>query len=193
MGGNAQGFNPYASVNDNPETKNDPSGHWGWGTVLAVVAVVAAPVVMAAAGAAAEVAADGAVAGAVAEGAVDAAAAGGEAAAAAGGEAAATAGGEAVSAGGEAAADASAEASADATAETATDASSEAGDEGGNGCDDLSFRASTPVATAQGQQAIGMLKAGEKVWSYNSQTKRMELEPIQKIWLNHDNDLVVSL
>ncbi|HEU5373913.1 MAG TPA: hypothetical protein VFV38_00595 [Ktedonobacteraceae bacterium] len=65
--------------------------------VVAVIAVVAAPVVIAAAGAAAEVAADGAVAGAVAEGAVDAAATGGEAAAA-GGEAAAT--------GGEAAADA---------------------------------------------------------------------------------------
>src|SRR5579883_3087195 len=51
---NAQGFNPYAYVNDNPETKNDPTGHWGWGDVLtftaiavavAVGAVVAAPVI----------------------------------------------------------------------------------------------------------------------------------------------------
>ncbi|MGH2509228.1 MAG: polymorphic toxin-type HINT domain-containing protein, partial [Ktedonobacteraceae bacterium] len=28
------------------------------------------------------------------------------------------------------------------------------------------------------------------VWSYNPQAKKMELEPIQKVWLNHDNDLV---
>ncbi len=113
---NAQGFNPYAYVNDNPETRNDPTGHWGWGTLLAVVAVVvvvaavavvAAPVVIAAAGAAAEVAADGAVD-------------------------AATARGEAAAAGGDAAADACADAAADATADTATntatDVSSEAGD-----------------------------------------------------------------
>jgi HNH/ENDO VII superfamily nuclease/pretoxin HINT domain-containing protein len=31
---------------------------------------------------------------------------------------------------------------------------------------------------------------GEQVWAYNPSTKKMELEPIQHIWLNHDNDLV---
>jgi hypothetical protein len=46
------------------------------------------------------------------------------------------------------------------------------------------------VATAHGKQAIGTLHVGESVWSYNPQTKKMELEPIQKVWLNHDTDLV---
>ncbi len=56
--------------------------------------------------------------------------------------------------------------------------------------DGLSFVYNTPVATANGEQAIGTLKVGEKVWAYNPQTKKMELEQIQKIWLNHDNYLV---
>ena len=61
----------------------------------------------------------------------------------------------------------------------------------GSGCGDgLSFRPDTPVATAQGEQAIGTLQVGELVRSYNPQTQQMELEPIQKIWLNHDTDLV---
>ncbi|HVB24546.1 MAG TPA: RHS repeat-associated core domain-containing protein [Ktedonobacteraceae bacterium] len=54
----------------------------------------------------------------------------------------------------------------------------------------LSFRADTVVATARGEQEIGTLKVGEQVWSYNPQMKKMELEPIQHIWLNHDVDLV---
>ncbi len=56
--------------------------------------------------------------------------------------------------------------------------------------DGLSFAYNTPVATVKGEQAIGTLKVGEKVWAYNPQTKKMELEVIQKVWLNHDNDLV---
>ena len=54
----------------------------------------------------------------------------------------------------------------------------------------LSFAYQTPVATVTGEQAIGTLKVGEKVWANNPQTEKMELEPIQHIWLSHDNDLV---
>jgi RHS repeat-associated protein len=54
----------------------------------------------------------------------------------------------------------------------------------------LSFTSATLVATEHGEKAIGSLRVGEKVWAYNPQTKKMELEPIQHIWLNHDNDLV---
>ena len=57
-------------------------------------------------------------------------------------------------------------------------------------CGGLSFAPDTLVATAQGEQAIGTMQVGEKVWAYNSQTHKMELEPIQHVWLNHDNDLV---
>jgi len=68
---NATGMDPYAYVGDNPESKNDPTGHWGWDmqtvltvaavvavvAVVIVVAVVAAPVVLAAAATAGEIAA----------------------------------------------------------------------------------------------------------------------------------------
>ncbi len=71
---NAGGMDPYAYVGNNPETKNDPTGHDGWQTaliigaivavviVVVVVAVVAAPVIIAALAAGAEIAADSAVA-----------------------------------------------------------------------------------------------------------------------------------
>jgi len=54
----------------------------------------------------------------------------------------------------------------------------------------LSFVPTTLVATDHGEQAIGSLKVGEKVWAYNPQTQKMELEPVQHVWLNHDNDLI---
>ncbi len=57
-------------------------------------------------------------------------------------------------------------------------------------CGGLSFTPSTPVATSHGEQAIGTMKVGEKVWAYNPKTKKMELQPVQHIWINHDNDLV---
>jgi hypothetical protein len=43
--GNMLGFDPYMYVSGNPETMNDPTGHWGW---LDTVAVIAAVVVVAA-------------------------------------------------------------------------------------------------------------------------------------------------
>lgn len=159
---NASGMDLYAYVSDNPETKNDPTGHWGWGdiltaTVVAVVAVavvaavvVAAPVVVAAVAA---VAATDVVA-SVAMAAIAVAAAAPEIVTGA--------------------TNAMASAAAAALAE---------------GCG-LSFRAETPVATQKGEQAIGPLQVGEKVWAYNPQTKKMELEPIEKVWLDHDDDLV---
>jgi hypothetical protein len=54
----------------------------------------------------------------------------------------------------------------------------------------LSFLATTEVTTIQGEQAIGTLKVGEKVWAYNPNTKKMEFKPILHVWINHDNDLV---
>ncbi len=57
-------------------------------------------------------------------------------------------------------------------------------------CGGLSFASATPVATSHGEQAIGTMKVGEKVWAYNPRTKKMELQPVQHIWINHDNDLV---
>jgi RHS repeat-associated protein len=54
----------------------------------------------------------------------------------------------------------------------------------------LSFLFTTKVATQQGEQAIGTLKVGAKVWAYNPNTKKMELQPILHVWINHDNDLV---
>jgi Pretoxin HINT domain len=48
----------------------------------------------------------------------------------------------------------------------------------------------TLVATAKGEQAIGTLQVGQKVWAYNPKTHKMEQEPILHVWINHDNDLV---
>jgi hypothetical protein len=53
-----------------------------------------------------------------------------------------------------------------------------------------SFTPQTPVATSHGEQAIGTLKVGEKVWAYNPRTHKMELEAVQHVWINHDSDLV---
>jgi len=57
-------------------------------------------------------------------------------------------------------------------------------------CGGLSFASATPVATSHGEQAIGTMKVGEKVWAYNPRTRKMELQAVQHVWINHDNDLV---
>ncbi|GER88987.1 hypothetical protein KDW_31490 [Dictyobacter vulcani] len=54
----------------------------------------------------------------------------------------------------------------------------------------LSFSFATTVAVAGGSQSIGSLKVGQQVWAYNTQTKKMELEPIQHVIVTKDNDLV---
>ena len=54
----------------------------------------------------------------------------------------------------------------------------------------LSSRADTRVATPTGEQAISTLEVGEQVQAYNPETRKIEREPIQHIWLNHDTDLV---
>jgi hypothetical protein len=43
---------------------------------------------------------------------------------------------------------------------------------------------------AHGSQAIGTIRPGEKVLAYNPKTQRMELEPVVRVWINHDSDLV---
>src|SRR5579884_24936 len=58
------------------------------------------------------------------------------------------------------------------------------------GCGPLSFTPTTPVATSQGEEAIDTMKVGEKVWAYNPNTKKMELQSVLYVWINHDNDLV---
>jgi RHS repeat-associated protein len=161
---NAQGRDPYAYVSDNPETKNDPTGHWGWGDIIAatvvavavaVVVVVAAPVVIAAATA---------TAGALAAGAFAVAAVSAT-------EAVATT------------LTALTIASAGATALQSLNGASG----GGGSC---SFTANTPVSTQKGEQAIGTLHVGERVLAYNAQTHRMEWQPILHVWVHADNDLI---
>ncbi len=53
-----------------------------------------------------------------------------------------------------------------------------------------SFTSDTSVATDHGEQAIGKLHVGDKVWAYNPKTHKMELQPILHVWTHTDNDLV---
>jgi RHS repeat-associated protein len=55
---------------------------------------------------------------------------------------------------------------------------------------ELSFTAETKVSTNQGKQDIGSLKPGEQVWAYNPKTQKMEFQPIEHVWINHDDDLI---
>jgi len=53
-----------------------------------------------------------------------------------------------------------------------------------------SFISQTLVATNRGEQPIGKLHVGDKVWAYNPTTRKMELEPVLHVWIHQDNDLV---
>jgi RHS repeat-associated protein len=57
----------------------------------------------------------------------------------------------------------------------------------GFGC---SFTPTTEVATDRGKKAIGSLHTGEQVWAYNPKTHKMELQPIEHVWIHKDDDLV---
>jgi RHS repeat-associated protein len=59
--------------------------------------------------------------------------------------------------------------------------------EAGGAC---SFTAQTVVATDHGERPIGTLHRGDKVWAYNPKTHKMELQPIEHVWVHSDNDLV---
>ena len=56
-------------------------------------------------------------------------------------------------------------------------------DTGGTGC---SFDADTPVATLDGQRAIGALQVGDTVLAFNEATGMLEADPITHVWVNHD-------
>ncbi len=56
-------------------------------------------------------------------------------------------------------------------------------DTGGTGC---SFDADTPVATLNGQRAIGALEVGDTVLAFNEATGMLEADPITHVWVNHD-------
>jgi len=53
-----------------------------------------------------------------------------------------------------------------------------------------SFTSQTQVTTDHGKQDIGQLHEGDKVLAYNPQTQQMELEPIVHVWKHSDHDLV---
>ncbi len=53
-----------------------------------------------------------------------------------------------------------------------------------------SFTPDTQVSTNQGEQPIGKLHPGDKVWAYNPKTHKMELQPILHVWTHQDHDLV---
>ncbi len=57
-------------------------------------------------------------------------------------------------------------------------------------CGPLSFTPGTAVTTDHGKQAIGTLQVGERVLAYNPRTHKMEQKPILHVWINHDHDLV---
>ncbi len=55
---------------------------------------------------------------------------------------------------------------------------------------ECSFTSSTKVATSDGERSIGDLHVGELVLAYNPSTHKTELQPILHVWTHTDNDLV---
>ena len=54
----------------------------------------------------------------------------------------------------------------------------------------LSFSANTVVTTSKGKQAIGTLKVGDHVQAYDPATKTVSTQAVQQVFVNHDNDLI---
>jgi hypothetical protein len=193
---NSNGMDPYASVGDNPETRNDPSGHcWPLcpmilGTVIGAAISVATTVVSHA------VQGKPTSLGKIAQSAVVGALASGPAPLASNARSglplldgvaqAALIGG--VTAGVMEGAGAMFKGAASAAGDAAEGALSDA--EGAAGGYGLSFRADTLVATPTGEQAIGTLKVGQKVQAYNPATKTVSIQTGQHVFVNQDTDLI---
>ena len=188
---NAGGMDPYAYVGDNPETRNDPTGHcWPWCTAIlgAVIGAVVGTVVSVAQQASSGKPIDwGAVAGAATAGALVGAAVGavGPVAAAGFGIGGIAGAGTAVAMG--AAEIGEAALSAFSLASGVAGIGAAVGNANSGAC---SFLPSTPVTTKDGKKPIGTLHTGESVLAYNPKTHKMELQPILQVWVHADHDLV---
>ncbi len=206
---NSKGDNPYAYVGDNPETRNDPTGHcWPWCTAL-IGAVIGAAVNVGTTlvsdavqhkapswGEVAQSAVVGAVSGAI-TGVV-----GPEAGPVARVAAGAIASGVSQMAGNAM--------SGKPLMDGVVGATVAGGVTGGliegagalfkNGANavssvlesagECSFTSGTKVATSDGEREIGTLHVGELVLAYNPSTHKIELQPTLHVWTHTDNDLV---
>jgi len=54
----------------------------------------------------------------------------------------------------------------------------------------LSFSSDTPVATPDGEKAIGTLKEGDQVTAYDPASKQTSTQTVQQVFINHDTDLL---
>lgn len=213
---NSGGMDPYAYVGDNPETRNDPSGHcWPLctmilGAVIGAAISVATTVVSNAVqgkptslGEVAQSAVVGAVSGAVSglvgpEAGPVAKMAVGALASGVGQMASNAMSGKplmegvaqaAVVGGVTAGVMEGAGAMLKGAASEAGDAAEGALSEAESACG-LSFRADTLVATPTGEQAIGTLVVGQKVQASNPATKTVSTQTVQRVFINQDTDLV---
>ena len=62
--------------------------------------------------------------------------------------------------------------------------------EGSKGSVRCRSRRTLQVATPTGEQAIGTLRVGDQVSTYNPQTGQTSPQPVLHVWINHDSDLV---
>jgi hypothetical protein len=54
----------------------------------------------------------------------------------------------------------------------------------------FSFTSNTPVATPTGEKPIADLQVGDQVQSYDVATHKETTQTVQKVFINHDNDLI---
>jgi RHS repeat-associated protein len=64
------------------------------------------------------------------------------------------------------------------------------GSGGGDGGCGQSFSADTLVATPTGEQSISSLQVGDHVQAYDPQTHQESTQTVEKVWVNHDTDLL---